>query len=549
MELRQYVSIIWKWLWLIVLATVIAAGSSYYASRSMPRIYQTSTTLMVGQTIQNRNASGQDIWTSQQLAEAYAQVAVRQTVLQGVADALGFGESWETLKGQVNASARQGTPLLDIRVIDTDPERAKAIADEVAHQLILQSPTAPENAQREKHRAFVEQQITSLRAKIEAAEAKITDLEAQLAQAFSARQIQDLQGQINVLQGQINTWQGNYAQLLNFTEGGSPNYLTIIESAEVPTFPISPQPMRNMQLAGAIGLILAVGAAFLMEYLDDTIKSTDDVVKTLELPPLGGIARIAGQAYEEMLVTARHPRAPISEAYRTLRTNIQFSTLDKPARTLLVTSPNPVEGKSVTAANLAIVMAQAGLKTVLIDADLRRPVQHKLFGASNQTGLTTLVLQEEPFLDGAVQDTEIENLEVITSGPIPPNPSELLGSRRMGLLLEKLKEKYDVILFDSPPTLAVTDASVLATRVDGVVVVADAGRTRRDIALRAKDNLLKVGANILGIVLNRLGHREGGYYYYYYYYSRDDGAREKRRHKHRRAWWQHIPLVGLLGRK
>ncbi len=194
------------------------------------------------------------------------------------------------------------------------------------------------------------------------------------------------------------------------------------------------------------------------------------------------------------------------------------------------------------------VLGLWGVNYVFFFLVQRRPVKKNLFDASNQAGLTTLVLQEEPFLDGSVQDTEIEHLDVITSGPIPPNPSELLGSRKMEMLLEKLKAKYDIILFDSPPLLAVTDASVLATRVDGVVMVADAGRTRRDIALRAKENLLKVGANMLGVVLNRLGHREGGYYYYYYYYSRDDGH-EKRRHKHKRSWWHQIPLVGLLGRK
>jgi non-specific protein-tyrosine kinase len=294
-------------------------------------------------------------------------------------------------------------------------------------------------------------------------------------------------------------------------------------------------------------LVLSVGAAFLIEYLDDTIKSPDDAMTMLKLTPLGAIARIKGEGYEDKLVTATHPRSPISESYRTLRTNIQFSTLDKPARTLLVTSPNPIEGKSITAANLAVAMAQAGLRTVLVDSDLRRPAQHKIFSLSNQQGLTTSVLEEEPVLDGHLQAVSVENLRVLTSGPIPPNPSELLGSHKMQVLLERLKAESDIVIFDSPPALAVTDAAVLSTQVDAVLLVTDAGRTRRDMALRARDDLLKVGAHILGVAVNRLSGRMGGYYYYYYYYSRDDGSKQKRHHEHHRVWWQRFPPGSWLG--
>ena len=517
MVLRQYVSVVWRWLWLILLASGIGAASSYWSSRSLPLVFQSSTTLMVGQAmIQDPNVTSQDIMLSQQLAQTYVQMATRQPILQATIDVLGLGTSWTELKGRVNASLVQGTQLLQISVLETSPQRAAATADEIARQLVLQSPTAPEDAEREKHRQFVEKQIADLQAKIEAAQAQTAELEQSLGEAFSARQIQDLQGQINVLQNQITTWQANYAQLLNFMEGGSPNYLTVIEPAQVPAREVSPRTVMNVLLATMVGLILAVGAAFLLEYLDDTIKSSDDVVAMLELTPLGAITRIRGAGYENKLVAARSPRSPNSEAYRTLRTNIQFSTLDQPARTLLVTSPDSAEGKSITCANLAVTMAQAGLKTVLVDSDLRRPVQHKLFGLSNQNGLANALLQEgQPSLDGYLQATEVENLQVLTSGPIPPNPSELLGSRRMRSLVERLGEDNDVLIFDSPSILAVTDATVLATQVDGVLLVTDAGHTRRDIATRARDTLCNVGANILGVVVNRLSARTSGYYHYY----------------------------------
>ncbi|MGQ9787432.1 MAG: polysaccharide biosynthesis tyrosine autokinase [Anaerolineae bacterium] len=549
MTLRQYFTVVWKWLWLIVLAGAVAGGSAYVSSQSMPRIYQSTTTIMVGQkVIQSPNVTSQDIFISQQLAQTYVQMATRQPILQATIEALGLKEDWMALRERVNASLVQGTALVQISVLDTSPEWAVAIANEIARQMILQSPTAPEDAQRNKHRAFVERQIADLQAKIEAAQQQVADLEKQLGEAFSARQIQDLQGQINVLQNQISTWHGNYAQLLNFIEGGAPNYLTVIEPAQLPTEPVSPRTAMNVMLATSIGILLALGAAFLLEYLDDTIKLPDDLMAATGLTPLASITRMRGEGYENKLVTARHPRSSIAEAYRTLRTNIQFSTLDKPARTLLVTSPGSLEGKSVTSANLAVSMAQAGLKTVLVDADLRRPAQHKIFGLPNQQGLTNALLQPgEPSPDGHLQATQIENLRILTSGPIPPNPSELLGSARMQALLQKLKEENDVVIFDSPPVLVVTDASVLATRVDGVVMVTDSGHTRRDMVVRAQDALRKVGANLLGGVVNRLSARSGGYYqyyYYYYYYSADGDGEPKRKRKKRHA--NHSEPGGLL---
>jgi len=534
MELRHYLRLLWKWLWLIVLSTGIAAGSSYLATRSMPRIFESSATLGVGlQTIQNPNASGADVYTAEQLAQTYALIAGYQPILQGTVDALGLQGDWQSLQGQVNASVVPGTQLLRISVMDTDPERAAALANEVARQLILHSPTGSTDSDQQQHRQFVEQQVTDLRAKIEAAQAKIADLNKSLGEAFSARQIQDLQGQIDVMQNQITNWQANYAQLLNTLGDNSPNYLTLMEPALASNSPISPRTTNNMMLAAAVGLILAVGAALLLEYLDDTIKTSDDVESALKLVPLGSLIRMAGRGYEGKLITAEHPRSPISEVYRVMRTNLQYSTLDKPARTLLVTSASPVEGKSVTAANLAVVLAQAGLRTVLVDSDLRRPSLHKIFRLPNQHGLSNALLQPEASLNGHVQPTELENLHVLTSGPIPPNPTELLGSRKMQALLEHLKGESDVVVLDSPPALVVTDANVLASQVDGVVLVTDAGRTRRDVAERACDTLRKVGGNILGAVVNRVPVRTSGTHYYYYYYSRD-GSRQRRKRKGKR---------------
>lgn len=215
---------------------------------------------------------------------------------------------------------------------------------------------------------------------------------------------------------------------------------------------------------------------------------------------------------DSRLVTFTHPRSPVAEAYRALRTNIQFSSLDRPLRTCLVTSTGAREGKSTTAANLAITFAQAGSSVILVDADLRRPSQHRLFGLPNERGLTTMLLQEGGELPA--QYTAIPNLRLLASGPLPPNPAEVLGFRRMDEAIARLKDAADLIIFDTPPIIAVTDAAVLSSKVDGVLLVFSAGRTKRDHARRAQAILEKVNANLVGVVLNNAQLDRAAYHYY-----------------------------------
>jgi non-specific protein-tyrosine kinase len=214
------------------------------------------------------------------------------------------------------------------------------------------------------------------------------------------------------------------------------------------------------------------------------------------------------------LITISEPRSPISEAYRTLRTNLDFASLDLALKTLVVTSAGVGEGKSTTLANLAVVSAQAGRKVVLVDSDLRRPALHQVFGLSNETGLTSVVLDEEALAAPPLQDSGIEGLSLLTSGPQPPNPAELMGSNRMGELIASLAERADQVFFDSPPVVAVTDAAVLATQVDGVLLVIGAGKTRREQARSAVRRLEQINARLVGTVLTnvQMGAHFEGYY-------------------------------------
>lgn len=539
MELRQYFHTIRKWFWLIALATAVATASSFLATRQQPPIYAAKTTLMVGRTIENPNPTGNEVWLGQQLAQTYAELAKRDFVRTATMEALGL-----TWLPEYTVSLVPNTQLLEIKVVDTDVQRAQVVANELARQLIEQSPSASERESQQR-RDFVAQQLQQLEKNIDETGNKIGELQQQLAGMFSARQIADTQTQISALEQKRNTYQANYAQLLSFLEGGV-NTLVVVEPARLPVAPIGPNKGMTILLAAAIGLLLALGAAFLLDYLDDTIKTPDQVKDILHLSTLGAITRLEGESVEDKLIAARQPKSPAAEAYRVLRTNILFSALDNPPATLMVTSGNPAEGKSTTLANLAVVMAQQGQRIVLVDADLRRPIQHRLFHRPNNIGLTNAVLQEQPNLADFLQSTEQENLWLFPSGPLPPNPAELLGSARFAGMLQALRRHADVILFDSPPALAVTDAAILARQVDGVVLVVDSGVTRRQTALNTRETLEKVGARVLGVTLNRLKPQASGYYYQYQYYAQDGEGKGPGSSKGRRpqGWRRWLPGFG-----
>ncbi len=219
------------------------------------------------------------------------------------------------------------------------------------------------------------------------------------------------------------------------------------------------------------------------------------------------------------LIVQEDAKSPIAEAYRTLRTNIQFSKSDGELKAIMFTSAGPGEGKSTTIANTAVALAQSGKQVILMDCDFRKPVQHKIFRKKNR-GITNVIVEDVAVQD-FIQDTDVDNLRLLTSGPIPPNPSELLGSRKMQEILDVLKTQADYLIIDAHPVIAVTDACVLASRVDGITLVVNSGSIRPEMAQKAKDLLIKANGHLLGVVLNRVEIEEEHAYYYYYYGSDD----------------------------
>jgi non-specific protein-tyrosine kinase len=275
-------------------------------------------------------------------------------------------------------------------------------------------------------------------------------------------------------------------------------------------------------LAALVGLMVAAGIIFLVEFLDDTIRDPQEITRRWGIPVLGMIVSYKSSAGEE-LITVRHPRSPISEAFRSLRTNLQFAGNETPLRTLLVTSPSPSDGKTTIVANLASVIAQSGRNVVILDADLRRPRIHKMFQLSNRVGLTDQFIRTQDRFDGSLKSTEVANLHAITSGNLPPNPSELLSSARMSEIFKLLSDQFNTVIVDSPPTLLVTDAMVLAQHVDGVLLVVKPSVTKWAALRQAIEQLQHVKAKLLGIVVNDVNIGRSRYYYYRGYYKQKYG--------------------------
>lgn len=356
----------------------------------------------------------------------------------------------------------------------------------------------------------------------------------------------------NILKQDVATARGLYTDFLQNTNQAKAraaeqnNNIKFIQQAPIPTSPVGPKRLTMITMGFLLSLVAGIGLSLFLEYLDNTIKSLDDVDRYVQLPTLGIIPSISANAKtflvgqnarkristsedgSQLGLTAKNSYTPfnslinsdsyamIKEAYRAIRTSLLLSTAEAPPKIILVTSGSPSEGKSTTVVNLAISLAELGAKVLVIDCDLRRPSVHKYFDISSVNGLTNY-LAGSIGADEAIQDLEIANLSVMPSGPIPPNPAELLSSQKMKDMLKLLGSSYDHIVLDSPPVVNVTDPVILSTIVDGTVFVVHAGKTTREITQRARQELMSVNSKILGVVLNNVNLRKDGYDYYSYY--------------------------------
>jgi non-specific protein-tyrosine kinase len=430
------------------------------------------------------------------------------------------------LQGKIKIHTDTNTPLIEISARDTNPLIAQQIADTTIQVYIEQY--------REKLQANTEASLSEIQNEINQTSSRINTLTVKKNTAKLSSEEEDelvtLQNDLEQLKSLRTMWNFELSQAM--AAAG----ISMGETASLPTSPVSPKTMQNVILASILGLVVTTGGVFFKEYLDRSIKTPEDISKVTGLPILGVISQYSAKSRKAIeLVTETQPQGTIAEAFRMLHTNLRFATLDKPAKTIIVTSPGPNEGKSSVLANLAISIAQMGNTVIAVDTDLRHHKLNTLFDVHNDAGFTDLLLSEQFDIDKFLQPTKIKELKILSRGSHSYNPAQLLGSPKASFLIEALKKEADLVLFDSPPILAVADTSILAPKVDAAILVVKAGHTRIEALVDAKEVLSKGNVIILGVVLNQVEvSGRGGYYYRYRYpnYKYTDDGGEKKRDKH-----------------
>jgi succinoglycan biosynthesis transport protein ExoP len=523
MELRQYFNIIKRWWWLLIVGMIIPMSISYHFLSEQPALYQAKVTLMVGTTLQQASPDPNLMRTSTSLAQAYTVLVKRRPITQAVIQRLNLETSPEDLARQITAWISPEAQLLEIMVTDANPQAAALIANALADELIRQSPGSLEESQRQQ--AFVQAQLAQLGEKITNVEEDIRELEDSLATLTSAAEIEEAQQRLSGLQEVAANYRSTYASLLQSLIDSSANVLRVVEPAIEPTFPVSSKSRLILLVAGAAGLVLALGAAFVIEFLDDTLRweSCRDRV-LLDLPVMGLMPRLLQE--NGRISTDMPPDSSEAEALRLLRANI-FLTLARqsasailapspgrregrttivasPVSTVLVTSPGRREGRTTIVASLGVVIASGGQRVTIVDADLRTPDLHEVFGLPNDYGLCELLLGHAPSLPKALQETSIPNLNLLAAGRPPLDLALALTSPRLVELIETLREQADIVIFDSPPVLLAPDTSILSGLVEGTLLAVRDGHTTLEGASRAKERLSAYeGAPVMGVLFSR----------------------------------------------
>lgn len=569
--------------WLVImLATLLGAAGGLAGSMLQTPVYQANVRMMVTHPAQEQTGDLTNSLNNQQLTTTYQQFVKLDVVLDEVRERLGYGVNAGSINTSVltntliieikvenidpRRAAEIANTLVDVLSQESDLVQGTRYGElEASLQAQIfdieekiddtqdaidartEAVVVEQAATLEGNILALEQQIVQTRSDIqtfsqnpalaEARALKEAELERQLSLLEAYRRAYNTlltSGSPNVssdaelsrLDKTLQLYQQIYISRLTSLENlrltrlqTTPNVVRLSTATE-PANPIRPDTTQNILLGAAAGLALALAFALVMYFIDNTIKSREDVARILKLPIIGKLGNIEPLPADSpsLLQVAAYPRSPVAEAFRTLRTNLEFSSIDKPLRSILVTSSAPDEGKTTVAANLAGVLAQSGKRVAVLDADMRRPSLHQAFGLQNRFGLSDLFRQSENTLADYAQPFDSGggvSLRVFTSGALPPNPSELIHSERMEKILRDILAEVDFLVIDSPPMI-VTDAQLLAGKVDGVLFVVRAGITQADEARNAGDLLSKTRARILGVVLNQVKRGVGRGYGDYY---------------------------------
>jgi len=582
MELKEYLRIVKHWAWLLSLGLVLGGAAGYIFSNYQTPVYQASTRIMimrppqesvsdytylsgqqltqtyiqlvttqpvldaasaeVGYTIEREQITVQQIRDTQviqltvedespQHAAQIANVLVLKLIEQNDAFQAGrFNAAEDSLREQIRQMESQIAGLQTV----INQISSQNLQDQIAQLEAQIKPLQEEVLKLEQEIAALPDYITQNKILIAEKQARINQIKPLLnvyQEIYSnlvvfGKPINEGSGdpQLMQLQSTLELYQQIYLNLLKSLETirlarlqNTPNIVQI-EPASVPDLPIRPRPVMNTVLAAVIGLMLAAGIVFFIEYLDDTLKTPDDVERLLGVPVLGFIAEMQYKGKADEVYVARQPRSPVSEAFRSLRTNLEYAAVQKPIHTLIITSPEPYEGKTTVAVNLAAIYSQAKRNVTLVDADLRHPNVHRYMGLPNLDGLSNLFRDHSDMTKVFRSRADLPRLTVITTGSMPPNPAELLGSDRMTHILEELRSLSEMVIIDTPPSL-VADAQVLAAKVDAVLLVVKPGKTSVEAARSSLELFRRAGARVVGVVMNRIPRNRSYYYGGYKYFS------------------------------
>jgi non-specific protein-tyrosine kinase len=518
MEITQYIQPLLKWWKLILLACILAGVSSYMLVSQQPPVYETHTTLVIGRAVYEPNPSYGELGIATQLATYYADIAQREVVKNATMEALNL--KWLP---DYFVQVVPNSQLIEIVVTDTDPQRAQVVANELANQLTKQTPTTQGLIEAEQQ-TFIDEQLALLETQIADTLDEIARMEEELGELNSARQIANTQSGIAALQQKLLTLQTNYATLLGSSTGKALNSLTVVEAAALPRRPVGPNSLMTIMLSIAIAFAISSGAAYLIEYLDDTFKTSEEITSVLGLPVLGHIAQIDKNS-EAGVYVEKNPDSAIAEAYRSVCLNLEFVDMDKETKTVLISSMSPEDGKSFFATNLAMSLSESGKKVVLLDADLRRPSVHTILEVPNNRGLSE-IFRGEISIDEVIDPIYHNDVGVITAGGFIPNPSAVLGSKKMDRILDDLRFKSDFIVIDAAP-FPVSDSKMLSTKADVVLLVVRYGKTRKSLARDIIKQMRQVDANISGVIFNGIPNNNNYLKAYHYYYG-PEGSEKKR---------------------
>ncbi|HUQ62730.1 MAG TPA: polysaccharide biosynthesis tyrosine autokinase [Acidimicrobiales bacterium] len=518
-QVRDYVLVVWRRRWIVFVAVVLTVASALVVSSRQVAVYSASADFLLQPRITDSifgvsNDATPGASSTQTFIETEIQVLESQPVREAVASQL----KRDTLP-PVSASAIGDSRAIRVSAESTDPVLAASTVNAYIDKDI-EFRRQQQGDDLNAAKAQLQPRIAALQADIDALNAQIgraPSLQAETIKATLGPRLDALVNQQSELKRTLDT--------VTLQAGVNTGSATVLRAATVPTGPVKPRLNRTALVATFVGLFLGIAMALVADQLDDTVKTRHDVEHAAgSTVPLLAMIPLSRSTRPGEIVALTRSNSPDAEAYRSLRTSVQYHGVDHSIGCLQVTSPAASDGKTTTAVNLAVVLAQSGLRMVVVDCDLRRPSIHRFFGLSSEVGLTSVVVGRAT-LSAALQPVPgVPNLSVLTSGPLPHNPADFVSSRRVGEVLASLRAEGATVMIDCPPLLPVTDASIMASRADATLLVVSAGVTSRKQLKRAVELLRQVGAPLAGTVFNRVTSGGAGYEYGYAYYGREGGG-------------------------